>query len=55
MGNSVMSPLTSIVDMFITFIDSIVHLASHYAPYVRYNIYIYIYLHTNIHFKYKYK
>ena len=42
-GISVMSSLTSLEDMFITFIDGAVHRVSHYAPYVGYNIYIYTY------------
>ena len=33
------SAVTSRADAFITFIDGVVHRASHYAPYVRYNIY----------------
>ena len=38
--NSIMSSLTSLADTFITFIDGIVHRASHYALYIGYNIYI---------------
>ena len=49
MGISVMGSLTSIVDTFITFIDGVVHRASYYAPYVRYNIYIYIYTYDTIY------
>ena len=48
-GISVMSSLTSPADMFITFIDGPVHRASHYAPYVGYNIYIYIYTYDTIY------
>ena len=40
-GISVMSYLTSLVDMFIMFIDGAVHRESHYAPYVECNIHIY--------------
>ena len=33
-------PFTSLTDMFITFIDGAVHRASHYSPYIGYNMYI---------------